>query len=75
MLVMTQEYLFLKTPKGAAFSRNFATELASGDIYLDSDDILKTDKIEKQLNFMIATIMILHIHFKIYFNQILIRLL
>lgn len=40
--------------KGAAFSRNFATELASGEYisFLDSDDIWKTDKIEKQLNFM-----------------------
>lgn len=40
--------------KGAAFSRNYATKLSSGKYiaFLDSDDIWKFNKLEKQLAFM-----------------------
>lgn len=42
--------------KGAAFCRNHATELAQGEFiaFLDSDDLWMPEKLEKQINFMLA---------------------
>lgn len=49
------KYFKLKENSGAAIARNYALEKASGDFvaYLDSDDLWKKDKLEKQINFMI----------------------
>jgi teichuronic acid biosynthesis glycosyltransferase TuaG len=40
--------------KGAAFSRNFGVSLAKGEwaAFLDADDLMRSDKLEKQLAFM-----------------------
>lgn len=47
-------YKKLETNQGAAMARNTAMELANGNYmaFLDSDDIWKEDKLEKQIKFM-----------------------
>lgn len=49
------KYIRLKENSGAATARNIAMENASGKFmaFLDSDDIWKKDKLEKQVKFMI----------------------
>jgi len=44
-----------KTNQGAAYSRNLALSLASGEYiaFLDGDDLWKNDKLSKQLQFML----------------------
>lgn len=48
------KYFRLETNSGAATARTKAMELATGDYmaFLDSDDLWKPDKLEKQLKFM-----------------------
>ncbi len=47
-------FVDLTENKGAAFCRNRATELATGDLiaFLDSDDLWAPEKLERQLQFM-----------------------
>jgi glycosyltransferase involved in cell wall biosynthesis len=47
-------YLFDNPKKGAQHARNFGAELAKGDfiLFLDSDDLLAQEKIEKQVAFL-----------------------
>lgn len=49
-------YFRLKKNSGAAKARNYALENAKGNYiaFLDSDDMWKPDKLEKQLSFMIS---------------------
>lgn len=48
------KYVCLEKNSGAAVARTYAMELANGAYmaFLDSDDLWKPDKLEKQLNFM-----------------------
>lgn len=48
--------LLLCLDKGASFARNCGIEKSTGEYiaFLDSDDLWKTDKLERQLNFMLA---------------------
>lgn len=48
------KYIKLEENSGAAISRNKAIELAEGEYiaFLDSDDLWKKEKLEKQINFM-----------------------
>ena len=45
---------YLKKNKGAAYCRNFAIKKSKSDYlaFIDSDDLWKKNKLEKQLNFM-----------------------
>ena len=48
-------YYKLKNNSGACVARNFGIQLAKGEIvgFLDSDDVLKKNKIEKQVDFLL----------------------
>ena len=52
-----EKVIYIKTPKniGAALSRNLGIENAKGEYitFLDDDDVYLTEKIEKQLHFML----------------------